>query len=303
VRFCSTLKIKSDALNRTPLPAKTYVFSVAQTSKSAVSRVSKPAGRDASEPTWKSAIQQVWKPALREIGTSALNSYAKTGQRFIAGVVSDFSMPGLFFASPAGKPFRVDIRDHGMIHALVAQKESNMKLQTLLPLPSRDGPCATDFLLCSVPSHVPRILVVDDDECLRNIIISFLTRAGFAVDSASDGLQAWESILQTPYDLLLTDQNMPGLTGLQLVERIRDADLALPIIMISGSLPKRAASDDAQLHITALVSKPFNMRELLSLVRTALEAPAQIASQTAGDSTRMVQISNPSAEEAEIKLI
>ena len=58
---------------------RAYLFSVAQTSKSAVSRVSKPAGRNAAEPTWKSALQQVWKPALHKLGKSTLNRYWRAG--------------------------------------------------------------------------------------------------------------------------------------------------------------------------------------------------------------------------------
>jgi hypothetical protein len=60
----------------------TYLFSVAQTSKSAVSRVSKPAGRTAVGPTWKSAVQQVWKPALQKIGLSTPNRYPITSRRY-----------------------------------------------------------------------------------------------------------------------------------------------------------------------------------------------------------------------------
>ena len=57
-----------------PPAARTeYLFSVAQTSKSAVSRVSKPACSNVAEPAWKPAIQQVWKPALRNLGRFALN--------------------------------------------------------------------------------------------------------------------------------------------------------------------------------------------------------------------------------------
>ncbi len=61
-----------------------YLFSVAQTSKSAVSRVSKPAGRHATKPTGKSAIQQVWKPALRKIARCALNKYWRPAKHIFA---------------------------------------------------------------------------------------------------------------------------------------------------------------------------------------------------------------------------
>jgi hypothetical protein len=59
--------------------APSYLFGVAQTSKSAVSQVSKPAGRNAVAPAWKPAAQQVWKPALRNTSEFPLNKYAPSG--------------------------------------------------------------------------------------------------------------------------------------------------------------------------------------------------------------------------------
>ena len=76
-----------------------YLFSVAQTSKSAVSRVSKPAGRNAAEPTWKSAIQQVWKPALHKLGKSALNRYEVPG--YCRMSLRDEAAPHFYLVHPS----------------------------------------------------------------------------------------------------------------------------------------------------------------------------------------------------------
>ena len=73
-----------------------------------------------------------------------------------------------------------------------------------------------------------RILVADDDEGTRHLISAVLAGAGFDVNAAADGQQAWEALLHEHYDLLVTDNEMPRLTGIQLIERICEAGIACP---------------------------------------------------------------------------
>lgn len=64
-----------------------------------------------------------------------------------------------------------------------------------------------------------------------------LLRAGYEVDSAEDGSVAWDTLNACSYDLLINDNNMPNLTGLELLRKVRDHHIALPVIMASGTIP------------------------------------------------------------------
>src|ERR1017187_10595202 len=97
--------------------------------------------------------------------------------------------------------------------------------------------CVTDSSEPPVLTRSRRILVADDDESIRYLLSTVLAGAGFDVNTASDGQQAWEAIFHGHYDLLVTDNDMPRLTGIQLIERIREARMSLPVIIASGTFP------------------------------------------------------------------
>ena len=114
-----------------------------------------------------------------------------------------------------------------------------------------------------------RILVLDDEPALSRLIAAFLARAGYVVDTAGDGEQGWAALNVRPYDLLMTDNDMPRLTGLELVRRLRTSGIVLPIIMVSGSEDVRALADDDVLRLSAVMPKPFNPAELIAQVDRA----------------------------------
>ena len=132
-----------------------------------------------------------------------------------------------------------------------------------------------------------RILVIDDDPDTRQFCVDALTGSGYRVDSASDGESGWKvlgtvSYESDNYDLLITDNNMPVLTGLELIDKVRAARITVPIILVSGELPEviRAAVDakaplpqqawNQSLQISAALPKPFTIGELLQTVKEVL---------------------------------
>jgi len=151
-------------------------------------------------------------------------------------------------------------------------KTKDMRLQTLTPSWSRDVSCIPDSSEPPVPIRAGRILVADDDEGIRLIISAVLAHAGFEVSAASDGQQAWEALLDGHYDLLVTDNEMPGLPGIKLIERIREEGMSLPVIVVSGTFPLDRMRNDPQLQIAAVLPKPFGTGELLNTVRHVLQA-------------------------------
>jgi DNA-binding response OmpR family regulator len=99
-----------------------------------------------------------------------------------------------------------------------------------------------------------------------------LAGAGFDVNAASDGQEALEVLRQEHYDLLVTDNEMPRLAGIELIERIRDAGLSLPVIIVSGTFSVEKVRDHPRRQIAAVLPKPFGIRELLDAVKHVLQA-------------------------------
>jgi DNA-binding response OmpR family regulator len=152
-----------------------------------------------------------------------------------------------------------------------------MKLQNLIPTPPRDGSYVTDRSRLPFPARMQRILVTDDEEDIRHLISSVLAGDGFDVTTASDGEKAWEALLHERYDLLVTDNEMPGLMGINLIERIRKAGMKLPVIVASAFLSVEGVRDYAELQITAVIPKPFDISEFLNIVRIALRVSGEDA--------------------------
>src|SRR5262245_3999809 len=144
-----------------------------------------------------------------------------------------------------------------------------MNPEHLLPK-LRDGAWVTALSPTSVAIRKWRILIADDDEGIRFMSSNVLSDNGFDVTVVSDGEQAWEALSHAHFDLLITDNDMPGLTGLKLIERIRETGMRLPIIMASGSLTTASTLDQPQLQIAAVLSKPFLISDLVKAVRFVL---------------------------------
>ena len=115
---------------------------------------------------------------------------------------------------------------------------------------------------------LPRILVVDDAYSVRNSLRQLLQDAGYAVDSARDGLEAIASLQAQGADLLLTDLEMPHMNGAQLCSHLRaSADWqALPIIMISSRTQDKHRQLAADAGVSAYLGKPYAEAELLALI-------------------------------------
>ena len=118
-----------------------------------------------------------------------------------------------------------------------------------------------------VPAH---ILVVDDDKDIRQISAAALTRSGYQVDAAEDGAAAWKALQADNYDLLITDHNMPKLTGVELVEQMRAAHMELPVILVTGALLNKEMNRNPPLRLAATLHKPYWPDQLLKTVREAL---------------------------------
>ena len=82
-----------------------------------------------------------------------------------------------------------------------------------------------------------RILVVDDDANTRQLSLGLLTGAGYEVEGVKDGAAAWEALQENRYDLIITDNKMPRMTGVELIEMLRSASREVPVIMATECVP------------------------------------------------------------------
>ena len=115
-----------------------------------------------------------------------------------------------------------------------------------------------------------RILVVDDDANIRQFNAKVLLASGYQVDTAEDGAVAWAALQRASYDLLLTDNNMPHLSGVELIENLYLAHMGLPVIMVSGNMPTKELNRHPWLQIGATLLKPYTIANLLLTVEAVL---------------------------------
>src|ERR1035441_3653861 len=87
------------------------------------------------------------------------------------------------------------------------------------------------------PNPPQRILVVEDDAAIRRLNTEILTCSGYQVDAAGDGAAAWDALQRNNYDLVVTDNDMPKVTGIELIKKLQDTQMNLPVIMATGTLP------------------------------------------------------------------
>lgn len=118
------------------------------------------------------------------------------------------------------------------------------------------------------PAPLPRILVVDDSFSVRSSLRQLLEDAGYAVDTARDGLEAIASLQAQPARVLLTDLEMPNMNGAEITAYLRGqpAWVDLPIIMISSRTHEKHRQLAAQAGVNAYLGKPYAEAELLALI-------------------------------------
>ncbi|MBI5026796.1 MAG: response regulator [Nitrospirae bacterium] len=116
-----------------------------------------------------------------------------------------------------------------------------------------------------------KILVVDDEKLIRWSLGKALQTAGYDVDAATNGDEALQMMEKFRYDIVVTDLRMPGLTGIELLKKIKEKGSVPPVIFVSAYLSNKVIDDAIQSGAFKCVSKPFQMENILHVVREALE--------------------------------
>jgi excisionase family DNA binding protein len=120
----------------------------------------------------------------------------------------------------------------------------------------------------------PRILIVDDEQTVRDLVAKTLSMADYDVDTAPDGPSALDRLNTTEYDLLITDLKMPGMDGLSVIREVRRRSSELPIVIITGYSTEASAIEAINLGVSGYLTKPFRLPRVLAVAARALGEPA-----------------------------
>jgi two-component system response regulator PilR (NtrC family) len=121
------------------------------------------------------------------------------------------------------------------------------------------------------------ILVVDDEEIMREILETLLSREGYNVRLASSGAEGLEVVRSTPIDAAIVDVMMPGMDGLQVLEAIHDIDDQLPVLMITALASMETAVSAMKKGAFDYITKPFKNDEVLVVLNNAVERRRLVA--------------------------
>ena len=112
------------------------------------------------------------------------------------------------------------------------------------------------------------ILLADDENEIATIVSSILKRAGHTVDLAADGSEALDLLKENParYDLIITDSNMPVVSGIELIEHLRKTEYPGKIILLSGYATE-LEDQYRYLRIDRIMQKPFTFADLINVVK------------------------------------
>jgi excisionase family DNA binding protein len=119
-----------------------------------------------------------------------------------------------------------------------------------------------------------RILVVDDEASIRDLLSKTLALAEYEVDTAADASSALDRVRGTAYDLLIADLKMPGMDGLTLIRQVKRMRAELPVIIITGYSTESSAIEAVNLGVAGYLTKPFRVPQVLAAAAKALGASA-----------------------------
>ena len=118
------------------------------------------------------------------------------------------------------------------------------------------------------------ILVVDDEEMMRELLVDVLAMDGYTVETAEDGKAALERLKVSPPLLVISDIKMPRMNGFELLKAVKESFPKMRIIMMTGYSDDFTVKDALRLNADEYIIKPFNTRDISSVVRAVLgESP------------------------------
>lgn len=116
---------------------------------------------------------------------------------------------------------------------------------------------------------MPKVLIIDDDQPIRNALRGILEDEGYKVEEAEDGVQALDLVLKNKYDAALLDIKMPKMDGLEVLDRVFEITMEMPVIMISGHGDIKSAVECIKKGAFDFIQKPIDLNRLVITIRNA----------------------------------
>lgn len=129
---------------------------------------------------------------------------------------------------------------------------------------------------------MPKILIIEDEDSIRRVLIKIIKNedASFEVDDAADGLEGYNKLVESDYDLVLCDIKMPKMDGVEVLEKVQASKPEIPFIMISGHGELETAVQTMRLGAFDYISKPPDLNRLLNAIRNALDKKKLVVENT-----------------------
>ena len=157
-----------------------------------------------------------------------------------------------------------------LIHALPGTDERS---PNRTPMPFRGGSSLTILYSMNMPK-AQRLLIVDDDSSMIELVRAMLADSQWEVDSAEDGEEALARVDAGVYDIVLTDILMPGMDGLTLLSRLRDRHPGIRVVVMTIKNTPDHILGSLRRDATGFVSKPFTRDALIASLHEALDRPS-----------------------------
>jgi CheY-like chemotaxis protein len=116
------------------------------------------------------------------------------------------------------------------------------------------------------------VLLVDDETLLLMLLKEIITQLGYNPILAANGHQALEKLSQTTVDLVITDVQMPGLSGIELLQRVKAMQPEIPVLLLSGSNPVAIQKAADRYHADAFLPKPFKFAQLTENIQRLMKS-------------------------------
>lgn len=128
--------------------------------------------------------------------------------------------------------------------------------------------------------RVARVLVVDDEDGIRQLLSEYLSRQGYEVEFATDGVDCLAKVDSFAPDIILLDLKMPKMDGVQVIRRLRELGIEVPVLVLSALADIGPYVETNELSLGEFVAKPFKLKEVAGLVETALLEAADAGGQS-----------------------
>ena len=136
------------------------------------------------------------------------------------------------------------------------------------------------------------ILIIDDEKAIRKTLSEILSYEGYKIDEAGDGEEGLKKAREKEYDVILCDIKMPKIDGIEFLEKAKEANPDIPIIMISGHGTIETAVEAVKKGAYDYISKPPDLNRLLITIRNAMDKTTLVAEMLACERCIEVHVSD-----------